>query len=201
MTVLSRVLIAAAALLLAATYFFPLWQISLDAPQYPEGLGLHIWINKIDGMYKGDLGKINNLNHYIGMKAIRPESIAELRIMPWIMRIIMVLGLAAAIIGRRWMLILWLAVFAAVGIAGFIDYYLWGYDYGHNLDTENAAIKIPGMTYQPPLIGSKKLLNFRATSLPAVGGWAAIGSFLIGVYVLWRNTKSLKKNAAPGVSS
>jgi copper chaperone NosL len=82
MKLYSRVIIAIAALALSITYFTPLWKISLDAPQYPEGLGFQIWINQISGEHPGDLSKINNLNHYIGMKTINPESIPELRIMP-----------------------------------------------------------------------------------------------------------------------
>ena len=57
------------------------------------------------------------------------------------------------------------------------DYYIWGYDYGHNLNP-HAAIKVPGMSYQPPLIGSKKLLNFTSTSWPAAGG------IVIGISIL-----------------
>jgi copper chaperone NosL len=37
---------------------------------------------------------------------------------------------------------------------------------------ENAIIKIPGMSYQPPLIGSKQILNFTAHSWPGSGGYA-----------------------------
>ena len=181
---ISRLSIAAAALLRALTYFLPLWEIALIAPQYPEGLGMEIWINQVRGQHPGDLAKINNLNHYIGMKHIKPESIPELRVMPWIMRVVMILGLVVAIGGRRWMLTAWLTVFLVIAAAGLVDFYLWGYDYGHNLDLENAIIKVPGMTYQPPLIGSKKLLNFEAVSLPGLGGMAAIASVAIGVTVL-----------------
>jgi hypothetical protein len=184
MKITSRLLIVLAALALSATYYLPLWTISLDAPQYPEGLGIEIWINQMQGLNPNDLTKINNLNHYIGMKKINPESIKELKIMPWVMRGVLLLGLAVGIIGNRKLLMIWLIVFALVAVAGFVDYYLWGYDYGHNLDLEHAIIKVPGMTYQPPLIGSKKLLNFTATSLPGSGGWVAIGSFLTGV-LLW----------------
>ena len=66
-------------------------------------------------------------------------------------------------------------------IAGMADFYKWEYEYGHNLDYEHASIKIPGMAYQPPLIGSKKLLNFTATSLPATGGVLAIASVALAV--------------------
>ena len=37
------------------------------------------------------------------------------------------------------------------------------------------------MTYKPPLIGSRQLLNFRATSIPAPGGYALIVSLALGV--------------------
>jgi copper chaperone NosL len=181
---ISRLLIVIAALALSLTYYLPLWTISLDAPQYPEGLGIEIWINQMQGQNPNDLDKINNLNHYIGMKKIIPETIPELKIMPWVMRGVLLLGLAVGVFGKRKLLMLWLIVFMLVAIAGFVDFYLWGYDYGHNLDMEHAIIKVPGMSYQPPLIGSKKLLNFTATSLPGSGGWVAIGTFLTGL-ALW----------------
>jgi copper chaperone NosL len=192
MRLTSRLLLVVAALLLSLTYYFPLWEISLDAPQYPEGLGLEIWINQMQGQHPGDLNKINNLNHYIGMKQIKPEAIPELGIMPWIMRGVMVAGLIAALIGRRSLLLIWLLLFLAVAAAGLVDFYLWGYDYGHNLDTQRAIIKVPGMSYQPPLIGSKKLLNFKAISLPGIGGWFAIGAFALGAIIWlfeWRRSR------------
>ncbi len=194
---ISRILIVIAALALSITYYTPLWKIELVAPQYPEGLGFQIWINQMRGEHPGDLNKINNLNHYIGMKTINPESIPELKIMPWIMRAVVVLGLVAALFGKQKYLLIWLIFFMAVAMAGFVDYYLWGYDYGHNLDTAKAIIKIPGMSYQPPLIGSKKLLNFTAISLPGSGGWTAIGSFILGALVWlfeWRRKKSTVQN-------
>ncbi len=191
----SRVLMVIAALALSVTYYTPLWKIALVAPQYPEGLGFQIWINQMQGEHPGDLNKINNLNHYIGMKKIVPESIPELKVMPWIMRGMLLLGIAVALAGKKSLLLSWLILFIAIALAGFVDYYLWGYDYGHNLDTAHAIIKIPGMSYQPPLIGSKKLLNFTAVSLPGSGGWTAIGSFLIGALVWVFETRRKKKKA------
>jgi len=188
----SRAILVFVALMLVATYALPLWWIGLEAPQYPEGLGLLIHINTIKGQNPGDLAKINNLNHYIGMKTIHLDTIPELRFMPWIMAVVIALGLAAAVAGRRGLLFIWLCVFLVVAIAGLCDYYVWGYDYGHNLDTENAIIKIPGMTYQPPLIGSKKLLNFNAISLPASGGWIAIAAYFSGV-VVWLYERRFRK--------
>lgn len=181
MSTRSRILLVIASLSLALVFVFPLWAVYLHAPQYPEGLGMLIRVNDIGGLKPNDLENINNLNHYIGMKRIVPDSINELRIMPYIVAGLMVLGLAAAAIGRRWMARAWVAVFAAVAIVGLADFYKWEYDYGHDLDFENAIIKIPGMNYQPPLIGTKQLLNFQATSLPAPGGYVLILSLALGV--------------------
>ena len=66
------------------------------------------------------------------------------------------------------LLLVWIILFVLFAIAGLVDFYLWGYDYGHNL-SDDAAIKVPGMTYQPPLIGTKQLLNITASSWP--GHW------------------------------
>ncbi len=171
----SRLLLGLAALSLLLVFAFPLWSISLEAPQYPEGLGMRIWVNTITGKGPHDLGNINNLNHYIGMKTIEPDAIRELVIMPWIVGFLVVTGLAAAAVGRRWMLFAWFGLLAALALAGMVDFWLWEYDYGHDLNPQ-AAIKIPGMSYQPPLIGSKTILNFKAHSWPALGGWVAFAA-------------------------
>ena len=174
-----RLTFAVAALMLGVAVIFPLWRVSLTAPQYPEGLGMYIWAHTVAGIGENDLQNINGLNLYIGMKAIEPESIPELKVMrPGILAMAL-LGLAVAALGqRRWMRV-WAGALVLSALVGLVDFYKWEYDYGHNLDLENAPLKIPGMSYQPPLIGSKKLLNFTATSLPALGGVLAIASVVL----------------------
>ena len=169
----SRLLVGAAALLLVGMFLFPIWRIDLLAPQYPEGLGMEIRINTIQGNTPFTLANINSLNHYIGMKPIEPESIPELAIMPWLVGALSAGGLLVAALGRRRLLYAWVGAFITVAAAGLVDFWRWTYDYGHNLDFENAIIKVPGMTYQPPLIGTKQLLNFTASSWPGAGGWCA----------------------------
>ena len=168
-----RLLTALAALLLALVYVAPLWNIRLIAPQYPEGLGMHIRVNTVTGVTPTDIDNINGLNHYIGMKTIHPDTIPELRYMPWVVAALIAGGLITALAGRRRLLVLWAVVYVATAVAGLVDFWKWEYDYGHNLDMTQAIIKIPGMSYQPPLIGSKQLLNFTASSWPGIGGWAA----------------------------
>ena len=196
----SRILLGIASLLLALAFVLPLWAVYLHAPQYPEGLGMLIRVNDITGFKPNDLESINNLNHYIGMKRIEPDSINELRIMPYVVAGLMILGLAAAASGRRWMARVWVLAFAAVAIVGLADFYKWEYDYGHDLDFENAIIKVPGMNYQPPLIGTRQLLNFRATSIPAAGGYILIGSLALGVLTVLldsRRTPTAKTVSLP----
>lgn len=188
----SRLMVLLAAVLLCGVFFLPLWNVRLTAPQYPEGLGMHIRINTVEGATENDLNNINNLNHYIGMKRIEPESIPELRYMPWIVAALVVTGIGAAAIGKRKALYGWTGGLLVVALVGLIDFWKWEYDYGHHLDNEHAVLKIPGMTYQPPLIGSKQLLNFRATSWPAWGGilaGIAIALAVAAVLLAWRQRK------------
>ena len=177
----TRVLVALAAFSMAVVYVLPLWHIGLEAPQYPEGIGLYIAADKIIGENPGDLKSINGLNHYIGMKAIEPDDIPELRFMPKIIAGLIAAGLLVAAVGRRGLLTGYASLLVLFSLAGLADFYKWSYDYGHNLDP-HAAIKVPGMSYQPPLIGSKQILNFFATSWPASGGWVLIA--VVGLIVV-----------------
>ena len=189
---LSRKLFLAASLSLILTYFFPIWQITLDAPQYPEGIGMYIWLDQITGKNKHDLQNINGLNHYIGMRPIVPDAIPELKIMPFIMAGLILFGLLVCLVNKKWLGWLWVITFVALFAYGLYDYYQWGYEYGHNLDPK-AAIKVPGMSYQPPLIGTKQILNFTSTSLPALGGVIAGLSVLTGFYALFINSRKKVK--------
>lgn len=160
-------------------FFFPLWQITLEAPQYPGGITMYIWINQITGDNEFTLQNINILNHYIGMKYIEPDSIPELKYFPFVIGGLAVLELIAVILKNRWFYFGIGVLVFVMCLLGLYDFYLWEYDYGHNLDP-HAPIKIPGMVYQPPLIGSKMLLNFNAISLPAIGGYLFMLANLFG---------------------
>jgi len=175
----SRIIVAIAALIMIIVYYVPFWQILMWAPQYPEGLTMKIWINKLSG----DVDIINGLNHYIGMKHIKVEMFPEFKIMPYLVGGIIAFGLLTAIIGKKFMLWMFLVILVLTGAAGLYDFYQWGYDYGHNLDP-TAPIKVPGMSYQPPVIGSKKLLNFLAYSGPDTGGWIMVASGILSIIAL-----------------
>lgn len=188
---LTRLLLLVCGLGLILVLFNPIWQITLDAPQYPEGLKMFIHANTLSG----DIAIINGLNHYIGMKTLHADDFTEFKVLPAIIITFSALFVIAAIAGkRRWLNIL-CGLFIAFGIVAMIDFWRWEYDYGHNLNP-NAAIIVPGMAYQPPLIGFKQLLNFGAYSMPATGGWIFIMVGLIVVACVvyeWRAKRKTNK--------
>ncbi|MDO4230014.1 MAG: hypothetical protein Q4C98_09380, partial [Capnocytophaga sp.] len=104
---ITRFIMLIAALLLLLLFMFPIWSIELEAPQYPEGLKLYIWINQITGDTEFTLNNINMLNHYIGMKAITPEDIPELTYFPYIIGTMCALGVVFALIGKRILYLVW----------------------------------------------------------------------------------------------
>lgn len=168
-SVLSRIILVIAGILFFVAIFFPMWQIQLTAPQYPEGLVLKLFANKIDG----NVDIINGLNHYIGMKTLHTEDFFEFKFLSYVFIAFGVFAILVAIIAKRkWLVALFISLFVFVCLAG-IDFYRWNYDYGHNLNPD-AAIKVPGMAYQPPVLGYKQLLNFGAYSIPDIGGWLMI---------------------------
>ena len=179
-----RLLLACASVLLLVALALPLWHVQLFAPQYPEGLGMVITARTVRGAAEHDLQSINALNHYIGMKTIEPDDIPDLRVIPWFIGGLAAVGFAIAAAGGRKLIVGWLSAFTLLGVAGLVDFYKWEYSYGHDLDYEHAIIKVPGMTDQPPLIGSKQLLNFTASSWPSLGSAAIGAAFLLGVAAL-----------------
>lgn len=188
---LPRILMAIAALSLITLFIWPMWRITLIAPQYPEGVDLFIYINKIGGDSPGTLQNINILNHYIGMKFIEPDSIPELTYFPYIIFAMIGLGLFAAAWNNSKGYLAWAIIFIILAILGIYDFYLWEYDYGHSL-SPTAPIKIPGASFQPPLFGTKQIINFTAISLPHTSGVIA-GVAILLAGVAWRIRRKMSK--------
>jgi copper chaperone NosL len=164
-----QVVLFLCSLMLVVVLFKPIWRIELAAPQYPEGLAININANGLGG----DVDIINGLNHYIGMKTLHNEDFMEFKILPYLISLFALFFLLVAITRKtKWMNILFVA-FLLFGTVAMVDFWKWEYNYGHNLDP-TAAIIVPGMAYQPPLIGYKQLLNFAAYSIPDIGGWLFI---------------------------
>ncbi len=114
------------------------------------------------------------------MHAITPADFKEFAYMPLALTLFGVMALMAALANRRDVALLgWLAftLFAAVM---FKDYADWLYRYGHDLDPR-AALKLDAFT--PPIVGFKKMANFRVWSLPATGGILLGAAWTLGPVV------------------
>ena len=171
-----RGLILFAAVVLLPVFFlpvFPIWHMHLRAPQYPEGLNLAIYTNTI----RGDVDKINMLNHYVGMHAITAADFREFTYMPQLLTGFGVLALLAGLTGRRWLALLGWLGFTGFAVYMFRDYVLWLYRYGHDLDPR-AAIKLEA--FMPPVIGFQKMANFKVWSYPGLGTWLLGVAWLLG---------------------
>jgi len=191
----ARVLILIAALLIIPAIFLPIWTITLVAPQYPQGIKMSIYANKLTeynpetGITSDTPRLINGLNHYIGMHEITPDEFSEFRWLPFAITAFCLLALLSALVGRGlfatlgWILFILFAVFM-IG-----DFYRWLYEYGHNLKPD-AAIKIE--PYMPPVIGMKQLANFKVISLPGSGSILMFFAAILGPIILWLEARQRK---------
>jgi len=176
-------------LLLLGLFKFPLWNIMLGAPQYPDPMGMDIYITGIKGVNEFDIQNIDGLNHYIGMQKIpEPEAMWEFKVFPLVIGSMATLGVALGILGffgkiNHWWFLGWLLLMSILGVLGMYDFNTWLTDYGTNLDP-NAIMKMTNpdgspMSYKPPLFGHQKMLNFDVDSYPALGGYLLFtGMFL-----------------------
>jgi copper chaperone NosL len=185
----TRMILFACGLALIAVLIAPMWRIELAAPQYPEGLIMLIYANKLGG----NVDIINGLNHYIGMKTLHTEDFIEFTVLPGIIIFFIIAFILTAFAGRRkWLNVLFI-LFVCFGVIAMVDFWRWEYNYGHNLNPE-AAIIVPGMAYQPPLIGFKQLLNFGAYSIPDVGGWIFVSAGAVLLLLVIYEWKLFRKN-------
>ena len=199
----ASILMIIGALSILGLFFLPMWNIMLGAPQYPEPLGIDIYINGLQGQNEFDIQNIDGLNHYIGMKTLpKPEDMMEFTIFPLVTLTMAFLGVAIGLMGYfknispNWFLF-WFVLMSVLGIIGIYDFNLWLIEYGTDLNP-NAIMKLmspdgTAMKYNPPLLGHKKLLNFDAYSYPRSGGvmlWVGMMMTLAAYFV---GRKSIQK--------
>lgn len=189
--------------LLLSLFYFPLWNIELGAPQYPTPLGMDIYINGLKGIKEFDIQNIDGLNHYIGMKKLpTKESMWEFTVFPIVIGSMSLIGIAIGIggyfgkIGPKFFLA-WLLLMTGLGILGMYDFNIWLVDYGKNLDP-HAILKMldankQPLTYEPPLFGHRRILNFDAYSYPRLGAYL-MGLGLVLTFVAFYMGTKFKKN-------
>ena len=163
----------AGSIVLAVAAFLPLWRLTLTAPQYPEGLQLTAYGSKMEG----DLEEINELNHYIGVRAIEPDTVTELKLFPFVMAALVLAVAAGAVLLKDWKprAILSAAVWA-IPLGMLVDLQWWLYSYGHELD-KSAPIRTDPFT--PHVIGATRVLNFNSDAGVATGFWLMVAAALL----------------------
>lgn len=185
--------------LLFSLFYFPLWNITLIAPQYPApGLGMDIYINGLQDVREGDIQNIDLMNHYIGMKYLpKPNEMWEFQVFPIVIGSMAGVGIILGFLGlagkvQPKFFLVWLILMSILGVLGMYDFNEWLLDYGSDLNP-NAIMSYLDeygnpMEYKPPLIGHRKMLNFDTYSTPSIGGYLMfIGlglvllSYIVGV--------------------
>jgi len=192
-----RILLVLAFLCLLPTYVTPLYNLTMFAPQYQNGLRLDIYSYKLVGGNEGqDTKEINILNHYIGMKDLTAADFTEFKWMPFIIGMLGLLFLRALVHGRLGDLL-----DVAVLYVYFALFSLWSfgyklYSYGHNLDP-TASVRVD--PFMPPLFGHKKLANFEVYSFPAAASYALAAVavvLLIALVLAWREARREEREEA-----
>jgi copper chaperone NosL len=192
----SKILMTVGSLLLLGLFIFPLWNITLEAPQYPIPLGMNIHISKFSDVHEFDIKNINLMNHYVGMQYI-PESIPEFGIFPIVIGVMVALGVLIGIFANYKWFIGWFILMSILGVAGMYDFYLWEYDYGHTLDPK-AIMNFKNhdgspMGFQPPLFGTKHILNFVAHSYPRSGAYMMFAGMMMTLAAFFVGKKEARK--------
>ncbi len=188
---------------LLLSFLFPLWHISMEAPQYPKGLSMDIYSYKLVGGHGGlDVEEINVLNHYIGMGTITRDELQDLDWLPFGLLAMALLALRTALLGNVRTLIDLSMITVFISAVAFGRFIYMLYDFGHNLDPRAPVTVDP---FMPVVVGSKKIANFWTHSMPALGS-VMLGAFTVGIWAvtlwyLWRGWRETARKRADGEAS
>jgi len=182
-----------AALLLLVSIFLPYWRLTLNAPQYPAGLYVEAYLDGVEG----DVGEIDGLNHYIGMRPLAEAAQFERSISIIGVVVLALLVLAAVFVHSRWAALLALPalLFPLIFLA---DLQFWLANFGQNLDP-TAPLSSSVDPFIPPVLFTGRIAQFSTTAVPAAGLWLAIAAsalILAGLYFHRRAYKPLVDAAA-----
>jgi copper chaperone NosL len=183
----SRLLLVLAAILLAASFFFPLWRIKLVAPQYRDGLELTIYSYQLEAGNNGQhLDEINLLNHYIGMKPIQQADFVEMTWIPFVLGLFIILTLRAVVFGRMGKLVDLLVMFSYFALFSLGSFYYRLYTYGHDLDPRAAMTIEP---FVPVIIGKNQIANFTQYSYPLAASYLMLAYVMVILVAAWVSRK------------
>jgi hypothetical protein len=182
MSISSSLILVASAVLIGVSILFPWWMLLLYAPQYPEGLNIVVYANRLEGK----LDIINNLNHYIGMANFSEKSFPELSYLSYLIGGLSVLTLIVAILRRKLYLYILIGIFVIGGLLGVYDLFHWLNTFGTHLNPD-APIKIK--PFVPPVVGQNHFANFTTYSYIGRGAYLVVLAFVLMLIPLWKDQK------------
>ncbi|HET9888115.1 MAG TPA: nitrous oxide reductase family maturation protein NosD [bacterium] len=183
---LPAALFVAATILLLVSILVPYWEMTLHAPQYPKGLRVHAYVNRLEG----DVQEIDELNHYIGMRKLDEAARMERAIAIQAIGVITGLILGAILIHNR--LAALLALPALLFPIGFlVDLQVWLWHFGQHLDP-HAALSNSVKAFVPPVLGIGRVGQFHTVSVPGQGLILASIASLLVLVGLWAHRRAYK---------
>jgi copper chaperone NosL len=196
----ARLMVLVATLLLAATYVLPLWNLTMFAPQYPDGLRLDIYSYTLVGGNNGqDIKEINVLNHYIGMRDLVNEEFTEFQWMPFVIGALGLLMLRAVVHATVAALVDVTMLFVYFGAFSLWSFGYKLYRYGHDL-SPTAAVQVP--PFMPPMFGGQQIANFEVYSYPRPASYAMAGTIVLLLAALawtwWQARRAAPRDAIAG---
>jgi len=183
---LPKLLFAGAALLLLVSLLLPYWVLELSAPQFPEGLTISAYVNRLEG----DVVELEGLNHYVGLGSFEDGAVFERTIAIAAIIVLAGLVLAALYIHSRWVLLLVLPalLFPLIFMA---DLQFWLWNYGHNLDSAAPFAAAVG-EFTPPLFGTAEIAQFDTLALPGLGFILSLVASVLIITGLYFHRKAYK---------
>jgi hypothetical protein len=179
-------LFSMAAILLVVSIFLPYWQMTLHAPQYPRGLTVQAYVNRIEG----DVREIDGLNHYIGMRPLEEAAAFEKSISVIGIVGLSLLLLATVFVNTRWVMLLTLPALL-LPVLFLADLQFWLANFGQNLDP-TAPLSSSIKPFIPPVLGEGGIAQFRTWAVPSAGFWVASAASVLIAIGLWFHRRAYK---------
>ncbi len=208
---LFRVLTVLGLGLMIASFFTPMWWVSLKAPNYPEstfpdGVRIHIHWNGVfngcvargedaeldDGEGLDCVHEMDTINHYIGMEPIAAGAQKEIASSPYLFVIfgLMLVGMLFYSGPVWWLLGLPAALLPVAFVADFSGWLWW---FGHNL-REWAAFTVK--PFMPTVLGEGKVAQFSTFAYPHLGMLLSIASALCILLAILVRRKQLEESGS-----
>lgn len=179
--------------LLIGSIFFPYWNIVLRAPQYPKGLSVDVWVNRLTDMRS--VREVDGLNHYIGMIKLTDAATIERAISVYAIVLVAILALVSTFLPYRWRTLARLPM-AIYPVLFAVDMFAWLYYAGHALDPK-AALSSSIHEFTPRILGTGEIGQFKTEAAFQTGFWMAVAAMVLAIVALVLDWRARRHVATP----